>query len=181
MADSMAIDSRDSIVHVAALSHASGLMALPFVSRAAAQVLPESGGFDADELFGADRRRPALQLLRAADPAAPALGPPARRLRRGEGIGTILVGAAPVLPADLRDGVAAFGPCLWNGYGQGESPCTITANGRAAIGAAVAADDEDALRSVGVARVGLSVRTLGEDGSELAPGEVGEVWSTARP
>ena len=42
-------------------------------------------------------------------------------------IRTILVGAAPVSASDLRAGLATFGPKLWNGYGQGESPCTITA------------------------------------------------------
>ncbi len=175
MADSMQIGPEDSIVHVAALSHASGLMALPFVSRAAAQVLPESGGFEADELFaliGAGKRSsffvpPTLLRRLCAHPLAGS--------GVGEGIGTILVGAAPVLAAELRDGVAAFGPRLWNGYGQGETPCTITANGCRAIGDAVAAGDEDGLRSVGVARVGLSVRTLGEGGAEVAAGEVGEV------
>jgi len=175
MADSATVEPRDSIVHVAALSHASGLMCLPWISRGGAQVLPESGGFDADELFGlvaAGERAsffvpPTLLRRLSAHPMASAIDP--------ERIGTILVGAAPVLPADLRDGVAAFGPRVWNGYGQGESPCTITAHGKGAIAAAVEAGDEDALRSVGVARVGLAVRTLDGEGNETAPGEVGEV------
>ena len=175
MADSATVEPRDSIVHVAALSHASGLMCLPWVSRGAAQVLPESGGFDADELFGlvaAGERSsffvpPTLLRRLSAHPLAGELNP--------EKIGTILVGAAPVLPADLRDAVGVFGARVWNGYGQGESPCTITAHGKAAIAAAVVAGDEDALRSVGVARVGLTVRTLDEAGNEVAPGEVGEV------
>jgi long-chain acyl-CoA synthetase len=51
LADADTIGPADSMIHVAAFSHASGLMSLPFLSRGAAQVLPPSGGFDADELF----------------------------------------------------------------------------------------------------------------------------------
>jgi long-chain acyl-CoA synthetase len=173
MADAAEVTPDDAIVHVAALSHASGLLSLPFVARGAAQVLPESGGFDAAELLelvaGGERSSffvpPTLlrRLVAAAGEVAP------------ERLGTIIVGAAPVQPADLRDGVAAFGPCLWNGYGQGESPCTITANGKAAIAAAIAGGDEDGLRSVGVARVATRVRVFDPDGQELPAGEVGEV------
>ncbi|MDX6624359.1 MAG: long-chain acyl-CoA synthetase, partial [Solirubrobacterales bacterium] len=175
LADGAAVGPTDSMIHVAAFSHASGLMALPFLARGAAQVLPPSMGFDADELLGlvgeAERASffvpPTLLRRLSAHPLAGS--------GVGERIGTILVGAAPVLPADLRDGVEAFGPCVWNGYGQGESPCTITANGKEAIAAAVAADDEDSLRSVGIARVGLIVRVVDGEDAELAPREVGEV------
>ena len=175
MADGAELTPRDSIVHVAALSHASGLMALPFVARGGAQVLPESGGFDAGELFELVARGerssffvpPTLLRRLAAHPGAGSVDP-AR-------LGTILVGAAPVLPSDQRAGVEAFGPCLWNGYGQGESPCTITANGKRAVAAAVARDDEDALRSVGVARTAMRVRVVDAGDRELPQGEVGEV------
>ena len=174
-ADAAQVDPRDAIIHVAALSHASGLMCLPFVARGGAQVLPASGGFDVVELLdlvGAGERSsffvpPTLLRRMSSHPAARELDT--------DRLGTILVGAAPVLPSDLRDAVAAFGPCVWNGYGQGESPCTITANGKAEIGAAVERDDEAVLRSVGVARVGLRVRVVDEQDREVAPGEVGEV------
>ena len=52
-------------------------------------------------------------------------------------MGTVLLGAAPVLLNDLVTGVEVFGPRIWNGYGQGETPCTITALDARAIGAAV--------------------------------------------
>jgi long-chain acyl-CoA synthetase len=174
LADADTIGPADSMIHVAAFSHASGLMSLPFLARGAAQVLPPSGGFDADELFdlveGGERSTffvPPTLLRRVS--AHPRAGAAADR------IGTIIAGAAPILPADLRNAVGALGPVVWNGYGQGESPCTITANGKAAIGAAVEAGDEAALRSVGVARVGLAVRVVDEADRELPAGEVGEV------
>ena len=174
-ADSDRVGPRDSMIHTAALSHASGLMGIPFVARGAAQVLPPSGGFDASEL---------VDLVNASERSTFFVPPVLlRRLAVSEHVGRLdvervgrlLVGAAPVLPSDLRAGVAAFGPRVWNGYGQGESPCTITAHQPDAIAAAVADDDEDALASVGVARFSCRVRVVDSAGDECPPGEVGEV------
>jgi long-chain acyl-CoA synthetase len=165
----------DSIVHVAALSHASGLFSLPFVGRGAAQVLPPSGHFDAGEL---------LSLI-AAGRRSTFFVPPTllHRLCRAEQlsstpidrIGRVLVGAAPVRPADLRAGSDALGACLWNGYGQGESPCTITAMSSEAIASALDDGDDERLGSVGVARFATRVRVVGEGDQPLPVGEVGEV------
>jgi long-chain acyl-CoA synthetase len=173
-ADVDAVGPGDQLVHVAALSHASGLFALPFLARGAAQVLPESGGFDATELIS----------LIAAGRRSTFFVPPTlmRRLIAAAGadkvaqkIGTVIVGAAPVRAVDLREGIGVLGPRLWNGYGQGESPCTITALGPAAMAAALAAGDEERLASVGIARWATRVRVLGPDDAELPAGEVGEV------
>jgi long-chain acyl-CoA synthetase len=175
LADVSEVGPRDRIVHVAALSHAAGLFSLPFLGRGAAQVLPASGHFDAGEL---------LSLVAAAEHATFFVPPtllrrlcqceqvartPVERIRR------VLVGAAPVRADDLRAGVAAFGPCLWNGYGQGETPCTITAMGAEAIASAIEEGDEERLGSVGVARFGTRVRVVGDEDRSLGAGEVGEV------
>jgi long-chain acyl-CoA synthetase len=171
-ADVDSVGPRDSLVHVASLSHASGLFSLAFVGRGAAQVLPESGRFDPDELLSlvaANERStffvPPTLLRRLCDRDAE----PAGR------IGRLIVGAAPVSADDLRRGVAAFGPCLWNGYGQGETPCTITAMGADAIAEAIAEDDEARLASVGVARFATRVQVVDDDDRPLPPGEIGEV------
>lgn len=68
-----------------------------------------------------------------------------------------------------------FGPRIWNGYGQGESPCTITAMSPSAMAAAAVSGDEEALVSVGVPRIGTRVRVVDEFDRPLPDGEVGEV------
>ena len=174
-ADVEPVSPRDAIIHVASLSHASGLFALPFVARGGPQVVPDSGGFDPGELLALVTRSerstffvPPTALRRLC--RAPQLGEtPVDRL------GTVLVGAAPVRPDDLRSGVAALGPRLWNGYGQGETPLTATAMSAPAIAAAIRAADDERLGSVGVARFATRVRVVGEDDRPLPDGEVGEV------
>ena len=164
----------DSLLHLAATSHASGLFGLSFVARAAEHVLMPSGGYDPDEM------RAVLSARKAVSFFAPTTL--LSRMRR-DGIGdlaeghirTVLTGAGPVLAQDVRDAVETFGPRLWNGYGQGESPCTITANDQTAIARAIAEGDDAGLTSVGFARTGVTLRLLGPDGQEVAPGETGEV------
>jgi long-chain acyl-CoA synthetase len=88
---------------------------------------------------------------------------------------TILCGAAPVYAADLKAALARFGPRVWNGYGQGESPCTITAMSKAMVAEAAAAGDDARLISVGIARTGVEVHVCDELGNALPAGEIGEV------
>jgi long-chain acyl-CoA synthetase len=173
-ADVDAIGPRDRLLHVAALSHASGLFALPFVGCGAAQVLPLSGGFDGDEL---------VSLIAAGERSTFFLPPTLlRRFTVAPGadevagrIGTVIVGAAAARAEDLRNAVTVLGPRLWNGYGQGESPCTITALGPAAMAAALRDRDDQRLASVGVARWATRVRVVDPQGAELPAGETGEV------
>ena len=174
-ADVAAVSPRDSIVHVAALSHASGLLSLPFIGRGAAQVLPPSGKFDPSEL---------LELVAIGEQSTFFVPPTLlRRLCEApeassaavERLGTVIVGAAPVTAADLRLAGATLGSRLWNGYGQGESPCTITAMSREAIGAALEGDDDERLASVGVARLATRVRVVDGQDRPLRAGETGEV------
>jgi long-chain acyl-CoA synthetase len=167
------VDERSGLLHLALQSHASGLFALPFIARGGAQVVPTSTDPEhVANLLGVHERLsffvPPILLRRlAADPAIAAA--PVDRM------GTVLVGAAPVHADDLRAGMATFGPRLWNGYGQGETPCTITALGPRAMAEADRRGDIAALGSVGVARVGTRVAIMDPDGNHLPDGEIGEV------
>lgn len=165
----------DALLHLAATSHASGLFGLSHIAKASNNVLPESGGFAADELAG---------LINIYDNLT-FFVPPTLLRRMGQypsiaearldHVKTVLLGAAPVTSADIRAGHALFGPRLWNGYGQGESPCTISAMSKSLLGEAVARDDEDRLSSVGIVRTGLALRIVDNEGRPLPPGETGEV------
>src|SRR5205807_6256656 len=89
------------------------------------------------------------------------------------GIRRILYGGAPTYVEDLREVVARFGPQrLWQGFGQGESPATIT---HLTPADHVDLPEAGALLSVGRARTGVEVRILLQDGGFAAPGRVGEV------
>ena len=175
LADVDHLTPRDALLHLAATSHASGLFGLSFVAKAANNILPEAGGYDPAE----------MAAIIAAQPSLTFFAPTALLERMGrdaamqdaprEHIRTILTGAGPVYAADIRRTLAGFGPRLWNGYGQGESPCTITAMSKEMIAGAAQAGDDDRLISVGIARSGITLRIARPDGTEAAPGEMGEV------
>jgi long-chain acyl-CoA synthetase len=175
LADIDFLSPDDCLFHLAAQSHATGLFGLSHVAKATHQVLPPNGGFDPAEI--ADL----LLLYRSATLFAPPTG--LRRLIRHpafasakiENIRTLLLGAAPVYAADLKAGYQVLGPRLWNGYGQGESPCTITAMPKALLASAIEAGDEQRMVSVGVARTGIEVAIVDGEDRPLPPGAVGEV------
>jgi long-chain acyl-CoA synthetase len=175
LADVDLLTPEDTHFHLAAQSHATGLFGLSHIAKATHQVLPPSGGFLPAEL---------ADLLRAHRNATFFVPPTGlRRMLRDpafagapiENIRSVLLGAAPVYAADLKAGYEALGPRLWNGYGQGESPCTITAMPKPLLAAAIAANDEARMISVGLARTGIEVGVVDAEDRPLGPGEVGEV------
>src|SRR5207244_4625093 len=56
LADVEAVLPGDAVLHPAPLSHGSGLYVLPHVLSTAVHVIPESGGFDPEEIFTALER-----------------------------------------------------------------------------------------------------------------------------
>lgn len=163
----------DSLLHLAATSHASGLFGLSFIAKAGANILPDSGGYDPAE----------MKAIIAATPNL-AFFAPSTLLNRMEtdlrgvplnNIRTILTGAGPIYLEDMKRWLAAFGPRIWNGYGQGETPCTITALPKSVLWDAYIRDDVALMGSVGIARTGTLVRIAHPDGSSVDTGAVGEV------
>lgn len=175
LADVEPVDERSGLLHLALMSHAGGLFALPFVARGAKQVIPDSGGFDPAEAWSLLREHQRLSLFAPPVILRRLVAAPEASADVASRMGTLLVGAAPVLVNDLVSGVEIFGPRIWNGYGQGETPCTITALGARDIGAAVASSDHDLLRSVGFPRIGTEVRIVDRDDRKVPDGEVGEI------
>lgn len=172
LADTEWVDDRSGLLHIALQSHASGLFALPFVARGAAQVIPTATDpATIARLLTVHERLsffapPVLMRRLAVSPEIQSA--PLERM------GTLLVGAAPVYAEDLRLALGTFGPRIWNGYGQGETPCTITAMGQRQMAAAAAAGDDVLLSSVGVPRLGIEVKIM-QDDVEVSDGDIGEV------
>jgi fatty-acyl-CoA synthase len=164
------------LLHAAPLSHGSGLYTFTHLAKGAAQVLPESGGFDAAEVFALLRAHRGVSMFAAPTmvkrlvEAAPSLQPD------GDfGLRTLVYGGGPMYAADLHAAMKVLGNRLAQIYGQGESPMTITALSKFHHADRAHPRHAERLASVGLPHSVVEVTIRDEDGRELGPGEVGEV------
>ncbi|MDB5512122.1 MAG: long-chain-fatty-acid CoA ligase [Enterovirga sp.] len=173
------IEAGDSLLHAAPMSHGSGLYIMAQVARLGVNVVPESGGFEPDEIaatFAAWRRMSmfaAPTMVKRLVAGAPDFDP--------EAIRTIIYGGAPMYVEDARAALDRFGPRFAQIYGQGESPMTITLLPKSEI-----ADGDhprwlERLGSAGRAYACIETCAMGEDGTPLPPGETGEVVARGTP
>lgn len=174
-ADVDPLDERDTIVHAAPLSHGSGLYSLPHVAMASHNVIAASDSFSPGELFEAIERYPRVSLFAAPTMLVRMLNDGGAAQTRLANLKTIIYGGGPMHVPDLTRALELFGPRLYQIYGQGESPMTITGLSQRDHERALAAGDLDALASAGRARTGVAVRILDEGGRELPEGEIGEI------
>src|SRR5437016_3041427 len=88
---------------------------------------------------------------------------------------TIFYGGGPMYVADLERAFQLFGARLYQLYGQGESPMTITGLGKRLHADETRPRWRDRLGSCGVPRTGVLVKVVDDRDRELPSGEVGEV------
>jgi acyl-CoA synthetase (AMP-forming)/AMP-acid ligase II len=165
----------DCILHAAPMSHGSGIYAVPYTAAMAAHVVPESGKFDPAEVFDLIARHPGVGFFAAPTMvnrlvAAPEAG--AADLRH---LRTIVYGGGPMYVEDCKRAVAVLGPKLAQIFGQGESPMTITVLPKRYHVDHGEPEFEARLASVGFAQSVVDVKTVGAQGEDLPPGEVGEI------
>ncbi len=165
----------DGLLHLGPQSHAAGLFCLSHVAKATHQILPASGGFDPAELIDLIARYRNLTFFLAPTMLRRFLDAPQLSRARIDHIRTILCGAAPVYAEDVKRTLAALGPRFWNGYGQGECPCTITAMPKPLFAETDHPRYAERIASVGFARTGVEVRVVDPEGRDLPAGEVGEI------
>ena len=165
----------DAVVYAAPLSHGAGLYSFPYVLRGCRHVIPESGGFDPDELIGLSGSVGRLAMFAAPTMVKRLVDRVKRSGADPSGFRTIIYGGGPMYEEDIRDALAVMGPCFVQIYGQGESPMSITALSREVL----ANRDDPAwaswIASVGVAQSLVEVRVVDPAGQALANDEVGEV------
>ena len=169
------IDTRDTILHAAPLTHGSGLYGLAHIARGGTQRHPRRlvRARAGVRRAGDDRQR---QHVRRADHGvAPHQSPPRRHHRHARPQDHHLRRRADVCRRSRSARSTLLGPKLYNLYGQGESPMTITGLDKAMHADSGHPHWEQRLASAGVARTGVAVKVVGEDGRELPHGEIGEI------
>jgi len=172
-ADIDSVLPHDSVLHLAPISHGSGMYGLPHIARGAVSVIPHSTGVDGDEIASLLRRWPGVSFF-----AAPTM---VKRLTGDlaaadlSNLKTIIYGGAPMYLADLEDALDVFGPRLAQIYGQGETPMTITALSKADHADRDHPRWRDRLQSVGVPRTDVEVFVVDDEDRQLPTGGIGEV------
>ncbi len=169
------IAAQDCLLHAAPMSHGSGLYILPHVAAAAAQVIPESGGFDTTEIVDLLDHHTGMSFFAAPTMVHRLTLAPEISRANLENLKTIIYGGAPMYQEDLLRAQQVLGPCLAQIYGQGESPMTITALSKALHAQALAEGNAAHLNSAGVAQTLAEVAIAGPDGTFLPTGEQGEI------
>jgi long-chain acyl-CoA synthetase len=163
----------DPLLHAAPMSHGSGLYIMAYVINRGVSVIPESGGFEPEEIFQSFRAWPRTSMF-----AAPTM---VKRLVESpvecdsENIRTIVYGGAPMYVEDARKALERFGPRLAQIYGQGESPMTITVLTRQEIADREHPRWRERMASVGRPFRCIDVMVADGAGAPLPAGEAGEI------
>lgn len=164
------------VLHCAPLTHGGGLYALPCMVRGATQVITHAPRFEPDRVW-ADIASGEVQAVAFTAPTMlRQIAAAAAEATVPEGFRFIVYGGAPIAAADLRGCIDVFGPSLFQIYGQGEAPMSLTTLSGAAHVAARRADDEEALVSAGHPFTLARVAVLDPDtGAELPAGGIGVI------
>ena len=162
-----------TMLHVAPLSHGSGLYALPHLFGGGHQVIETA--FTTDIVFESLQRYPEVSIF-----AAPTML--SRLNRSAHGVNnpagnllTAYYGGGPMYVSDLLQTLDLFGPKLFQVYGQGESPMTITGLSKRDHEGRRDTRHLERLASCGTARTGVELRVVDAEGRDVPNGELGEV------
>lgn len=168
-----AVAPGDTILHAAPMSHGSGIYIMQHVARLGVQVIPESGGFEPEEifaLFGAYKR---VSMFAAPTMIKRLVDCPAEANARN--VRTLIWGGAPMYVEDALNALDRFGPRLAQIYGQGESPMTISTLSKEDIANRDHPRWRERLGSAGKPYACVEVAVTDADDRPVPQGEPGEI------
>jgi long-chain acyl-CoA synthetase len=168
----------DTTFHAAPLSHGSGLYGLAFVLKGGHNVIVP-GSFDPDRILHELARHRSVSLFAAPTMVTRLVNHPRIAAADTSSLRTITYGGAPMYVSDLERALSLLGPKLYQVYGQGESPMTITGLAKAMHAEREHPAFKQRLGSAGTPRTGVAVRIVDETGNTLPPGEIGEIVTTS--
>ena len=172
-ADIDRLDERDTHLLAAPVSHGAGLYALPFLLQGAQQIVLSH--FDVPAILDVMQRHQRVSLFAAPTMLTRLAHAPEVPGADLTNLKTIYYGGGPMYVADLERALQLFGPRLYQLFGQGESPMTITGLNQRLHADSAHPRWRERLGSCGVARTGLLVKVVDENDRAVPPGEIGEV------
>jgi long-chain acyl-CoA synthetase len=165
----------DSVLHAAPMSHGSGCYGLPYVAMGASTIIPESAGFDPEEIAALLSVHGNVSFFAAPTMVSRLIDHAGFAAADHRDLRTIIYGGAPMHFETLLRAMDLLGPKLAQIYGQGEVPMTITALSKEIHADRARPRWREIMGSVGLPRTNVEVRVTDEEDRDLPVGEIGEV------
>jgi long-chain acyl-CoA synthetase len=163
----------DCLLHAAPMSHGSGCYIMAHVARLALQIVPESGGFESEEVIALFNAWPRISMFAAPTMIKRLVACPADC--EADNIRTLIWGGAPMYGEDALAALDRFGPRLAQIYGQGEAPMTITTLSKEDIADRDHPRWRERLASAGKPYACTEVMIADGEDRPVAAGETGEI------
>ncbi|MFP6888797.1 MAG: long-chain fatty acid--CoA ligase [Nitrospinota bacterium] len=165
----------DNLLHAAPMSHGSGLYIMTHVAKAAGQIVPESGGFDPEEIYSLIAAHKGVSFFIPPTMVMRLVNSPAAEQADTRNLKTLVYGGGPMYVQDLKKAMALLGNKLTQAYGQGETPMTATTLSKELHADTDHPRYEERIASVGIPHSVVEVRVADSEDRPLPPGEIGEV------
>jgi acyl-CoA synthetase (AMP-forming)/AMP-acid ligase II len=160
-------------LNIGPLTHAAGLMMMVYYSRGATNVILP--GFDEEEVLKAIERERVTSLLLIPTMLYRVLMFPELSSYDLSSVNRIWYGTAPMAVDRLKEGIRIFGNVFRQNYGMTEIAQPITFLGPEDHVINGTETQMRRLSSAGLPAMGVEVKIVGEDGAEVAHGEIGEI------
>ncbi len=168
--------SEDIALHIAPLTHGSGLYFIPMLAKGAANIILKAKRFDPRLLCGTVMRRkvtilpfltPTMIKLLLLSPEPDAYNLTSLRC--------IVYGGSPMYVEDMKAATKRFGKILIQIYGQGEAPMTISYLKKEQHLPDGNGEQRRRMLSAGIARTDVEVKIFDDEDHELPPSRMGEI------
>ncbi|MXR50233.1 long-chain-fatty-acid--CoA ligase [Halovenus sp. WSH3] len=163
------IQPQDRLLLMTPLPHSAGLVMAGGLTQGSHHTITQ--GFDAEEALATIEQESISWTFMVPTMVYRILDTLDRQEYDTSSLETLVYGAAPMKPDRLREGLDKLGDVFLQLYGQYETPDLITVLPKAAHDPT----DEQRLSSCGLPTTLCEVKIVDEDGTELPPGEVGEI------
>jgi long-chain acyl-CoA synthetase len=165
----------DAVLHAAPMSHGSGCYGLPFVAMGGQTIIPESAGFDPEEIAVLLSAHGNVSFFAAPTMVSRLINHGGFAASDHRGLRTIIYGGAPMHFETLQAAMNLLGPKLAQIYGQGEVPMTITALSKELHADRARPRWREIMGSVGLPRANVEVCVADDADRALPAGEIGEI------
>jgi acyl-CoA synthetase (AMP-forming)/AMP-acid ligase II len=175
LADICSFQPEDVVLHVAPLTHGSGLYLLPALARGSLNVISHHRSFEPAQVFEliASQRVTVIAFL-APTMIVKLIGDPGLGAYDLSSLRCVPYGGGPMYVEDLKRAIDLLGPIWVQLYGQAETPMTGLYL-RSREHRYDTPEAERRLGSAGIPRTDIELRIVDLDGRDLPDGEVGEI------